>query len=775
MTFTLPEKASLTSGSDTWRTTAVRDVLPALTLSDGPHGIRRQRTASDRPSGSRDAPGSSASSGSPAAAGSSGSSGSPAAADSSGSPESSGSGDALGLRDSVPATCFPPAVALGSSWDPALARRVGAALAREASALGVDVVLGPGVNIKRSPLCGRNFEYFSEDPYLTGVMGAAVVTGIQSRGVGACVKHFAVNNQETDRMRVSADVDEQTLREIYLPAFERIVREARPYAVMCAYNRVNGVYAAQNRWLLTGLLRDEWGFDGLVMSDWGAVNDRVAALEAGLDLEMPPTGTDEEIVAAVRAGRLPESVLDVANARLLRLAERVRDRERHDGWDEEAHHELAREAARAGAVLLKNDGVLPLAPGPRVAVLGELARTPRYQGHGSSHVVPTRLDDALEPLRAALDAAFAPGYRLDGAPDAELAREAVETAAAAEVAVLFLGLPESAESEGFDRTSIELPAVQVELLRRVAEVCPRVVVVLSNGGLVSVAEWQEHASAVLEGWLLGQAGGSALADLLLGTHSPSGRLTETIPLRLADVPSHLHFPGSGGHVRYGEGRYVGYRHHDTLGTEVAYPFGHGLTYSRFAYSGLEVRETGTNEWAVEFTVTNTGDRFAEEVAQLYVGFAEEHPSRPRRELRGFAKVGLEPGAGERVRLTLTGRDLAQWSVADGGWRVTSGSFLVEVGASSRDIRLTAEAHTPGDGHVAELTEMSTLGEWLAHPVGGRVLRERLAAGLPDAGKTDPALLKLALGIPLIKFRTFGLGLTAQTVNDLVTAVRSERP
>ncbi|MGW3346392.1 glycoside hydrolase family 3 C-terminal domain-containing protein [Nonomuraea rubra] len=734
MKLSLEEKASLTSGGGTWHTTAVRDVVPALTLSDGPHGIRRPRDSS---TGSTDS-----------------------------------SGDALGLRDSVPATCFPPAVALGSSWDPGLAGRVGAALAGEARALGVDVVLGPGVNIKRSPLCGRNFEYFSEDPHLAGVMGAAVVTGIQSLGVGACVKHFAVNNQETDRMRVSADVDEQTLREIYLPAFEHIVREAGPYAVMCAYNRVNGVYAGQNRWLLTELLRGEWGFDGLVMSDWGAVNDRVAALEAGLDLEMPPTGTDEEIVAAVRAGRLPESVLDVAAGRVIRLAERVRARPRHDGgWSAEAHHELAREAARASAVLLKNDGVLPLAPGLRVAVLGEQARSPRYQGHGSSHVVPTRLDSALESLRTAIGVTFAPGYRLDGAPDPELEREAVETAAAADVAVLFLGLPDAAESEGFDRTTLDLPAVQVALLRQVAGACPRVVVVLSNGGVVSVAGWQEHASAVLEGWLLGQAGGAALADLLLGTHSPSGRLTETIPLRLADVPCHLHFPGSDGHVLYGEGRYVGYRHHDTLGTEVAYPFGHGLTYSSFAYSDLEVRETGTNEWLVAFTVANTGERAAQEVAQLYVAFEEEQPTRPRHTLRGFAKVGLEPGASERVRLPLTGRDLAQWSVERGGWRVDPGAFVVEVGASSRDIRLRAEVTTPGDGYLPELTGMSTLGEWLAHPVGGRVLRERLR-GAPGGSELDPALLRLALGIPLIKFRTFGLGLTAQVVDDLVAAVRT---
>ncbi|MEU4547268.1 glycoside hydrolase family 3 C-terminal domain-containing protein [Nonomuraea dietziae] len=721
---TLEEKASLTSGSDTWHTTPIGEAVPALTLSDGPHGLRRQAEQ----------------------------------------------GDALGLGNSVPATCFPPAVALGSSWDAHLAHRVGAALAREACALRVDVVLGPGVNIKRSPLCGRNFEYFSEDPHLTGVMGAAVVTGIQSLGVGACVKHFAVNNQETDRMRVSADVDEQTLREIYLPAFERIVREAKPYTVMCSYNRINGVHASQNRWLLTEVLREEWGFDGLVMSDWGAVNDRVAALEAGLDLEMPPTGTDGEIVEAVRSGRLPEAVLDLAAGRLLELVRRVEGRAAFEGWDLDAHHELAREAARASAVLLKNDGdVLPLRQGQRVAVVGELARTPRYQGGGSSHVVPTRLDNAWEALGRP---AFAAGYRLDGQSDADLSREAVAAASEADVTLVFLGLPEAAESEGFDRTTIELPAVQVALLREVAEVCPKIVVVLANGGVVSVAEWQDHASAILEGWLLGQAGGSALADLLTGAHSPSGRLTETIPNRLTDVPSHLHFPGGDGHVRYGEGRYVGYRHYDTLDADVAYPFGHGLTYSRFTYSDLDARETGGDEWSVEVTVTNVGERFAHEVVQLYVAFDEERPSRPRHELRGFAKVGLEPGDSERVRFTLTGRDIAQWSVSRKGWRIDAGAFTVEVGASSRDIRLRAELTSRGDGYAAPLHRMSTLGEWLAHPEGSRALKQ-LLQGAPGLDRVDPALFRLALGIPLAKFSTFGIGLTSEVVDGLVAAVRGD--
>ncbi|MDP9868541.1 MULTISPECIES: glycoside hydrolase family 3 C-terminal domain-containing protein [Streptosporangium] len=736
---TLVEKASLTSGSSTWQTTAIGGRVRAVTLTDGPHGIRRQDPAA---------------------------------------------GDALGLGRSLPATCFPPAVALGSSWDPELARRVGAALAREASALGADVVLGPGVNIKRSPLCGRNFEYFSEDPLVSGVMGAAVVTGIQSSGLGACVKHFAVNNQETDRMRVSADVDEQTLREIYLPAFERIVREAAPYAVMSAYNKINGVYASENRWLLTEVLREEWGFDGLVVSDWGAVNDRVAALAAGLDLEMPPTGTDERIVAAVRAGHLEESAVTAAAERVIRLGHRVEGARRFDGWDVDAHHELCREAARAGTVLLKNDGdLLPLDPAAsqRIAVIGEFARTPRYQGHGSSHVVPTRLDTPWDALRAAAGPgttlSFAPGFTLDGAPDAALVAEAVAATAQADTALVFLGLPAAAESEGFDRTTLELSADQIALLRAVSAACSRVAVVLANGGVVTVARWQDAVPAILEGWLPGQAAGSALADLIFGLHSPGGRLTETIPLSLADTPAHLHFPGQDGHVVYGEGRYVGYRHYDTLDVPVAYPFGHGLSYTRFSYTDLDVTSTGDNAWTVRATVTNTGGRFAHEVVQLYVAFAEETPSRPRHELRGFARAGLEPGESRRISFELTGRDVARWSPSRHGWRIDPGRFTVEVGASSRDIRLRAEVSTPGDGLVDELGPMSTLGEWLDHPVGARVLGERIQrmAGLSALSAGDSMLLALARGVPLAKFATFGIGVTPEVVAELVAEARSAPP
>ncbi|MEV6313510.1 glycoside hydrolase family 3 C-terminal domain-containing protein [Streptomyces sp. NPDC051840] len=730
----IAEQASLTSGGTAWSTAPVRDIVRSLNVSDGPHGLRR--TAEN---GSVFAP-------------------------------------------SVPATCYPPAVTMGSTWNPDLVRGIGAAVAREACALKVDVVLGPGVNIKRSPLCGRNFEYFSEDPHVSGVMGAAVVDGIQSLGVGACLKHFAVNNQETDRMRVSADVDERTLRELYLPAFEHIVREAKPYAVMSSYNRVNGVYASENPWLLTQVLREEWGFDGLVMSDWGAVNDRVASLSAGLDLQMPPNGTDDQITAAVEGGHLDREAVATAAGRLLKLQERVNRAPHLDQWDVNAHHELAREAARAGAVLLKNNGgLLPIDPSARlkVAVIGEFARTPRYQGQGSSRVVPTRLDTAWEALRQAagpeLDLTFAPGFLLDGADAPALVEEAVVLAADADIVLLFLGLPDAAETEGQDRTHIQLPSQQVEVVHAVAAACSQVAVVLSNGSTVSVSEWQDDAAAVLETWLGGQAGGSAVADLVFGAHSPSGKLTESIPLRLQDVPSYLYFPGQDGHTVHGEGRYVGYRHYDTLDVPVAYPFGHGLSYTTFAYSDLVVEETGANAWTVRATVANTGTRFGEEVVQLYVAFDERHPTRPRHELRGFAKLALAPGSSGQVELSLSGRDLARYSPQLGDWRVDPGAFSVEVGASSRDIRLRAELYTPGDGRAERLTEQSSLGEWLDHPVGGKLLRERLAErpGAVHPDEVDPMSLAAAIQIPLVKFNGPTLGLDMDAIRMLVAAAETE--
>ncbi len=546
---TLEEKASLTSGASFWTTKPLERVgLPAIMLTDGPHGVRKQRASADH----------------------------------------------LGIGDSVPATCFPPAVALGSSFDPELLERVGVALGEESQAEGVGVLLGPGINIKRSPLCGRNFEYLSEDPIVSGVLGSALVRGLQSQGVGASLKHFAANNQEADRMRVSADIDERPLREIYLRGFQRVVEDEQPWTVMCSYNRLNGVYTSEDPWLLTKVLRDEWGFDGLVVSDWGAVNERITGLAAGLDLEMPSSEgrTDAQLVAAVHSGVLDERLLDTAARRNVELVQKaVRGARADAAYDADAHHALAREVAGASIVLLKNDdAVLPLAAGASVAVIGELARTPRYQGAGSSQINPTRLDNALDEIRtlAGADVPFAAGYGDDGAISDELVAEAVAAASAAGTVLLFLGVPAALESEGFDRDDIELPAAQLALADAVIAANPRTVVVLSNGGVVRLSGLAERVPAIVEGWLLGQAGGGAVADVLYGAVNPSGRLAETIPVRLADSPAYLDFPGEHSHVRYGEGLFVGYRWYDARELDVAFPFGHGLSYTTFEYADASV-------------------------------------------------------------------------------------------------------------------------------------------------------------------------------------------
>jgi beta-glucosidase len=659
----LAEKARLCMGGDNWHTAGIPQAgLEPVMLSDGPHGLRKQ-------TGEFPGPG-------------------------------------------LPATCFPTASSLGSCWDTTLVRQVGAALGAEARAQDVAVVLGPGINIKRSPLCGRNFEYFSEDPHLTSRLAAAMVEGIQSQHVGACVKHFAANNQETDRLRISADVDERTLRETYLLAFEHIVTTARPWAVMSAYNKLNGTFAAQHHWLLTEVLRDEWGFDGVVVSDWGSVHDRVAALKAGLDIEMPPNLgiSDRAIVEAVTGGSLPQSVLDEAVARVVWLVRRSRDR-RPCELDPDASHAVARRAAAASMVLLKNDGgTLPLRDerGLRIAVIGEFARAPYIQGIGSSEVTPLRLDNPLDELAAALPSAslrFAPGYPLrregansencgQAAADA-LAAEALRAARDADVAVVFLGLPPGAEVEHLDRRHIDLPAVQTDLVGRLADRGTPVVAVLFNGSVVRTSTWDDRVSAVLECWLPGQAAGSALADVLTGRVNPSGRLAETIPLRLEDVPSYLNFPGEEGHVRYGERMFVGYRGYDATSRPVAYPFGHGLSYTRFEYGDLRIRKDGDG-LAVACAVVNAGDRAGHEVAQLYLGDPVSRVARPPRELKGFTRIYLEPGASAEIAFTLTPRDLSYWSASRRTWVSEPGEFRVDLGASSRDIRLTTRTTVQGN-------------------------------------------------------------------------------
>ncbi|MDT0143314.1 glycoside hydrolase family 3 C-terminal domain-containing protein [Microbacterium sp. PRC9] len=702
---TLEEKASLTSGASFWYTKPVERVgVPAIMVTDGPHGLRKQREG----------------------------------------------GDHLGIGDSVPATCFPPAVGLGSSWDVDLVHRVGEALGTETSIEGVAVLLGPGINIKRSPLCGRNFEYLSEDPIVSGVLGAAIVQGIQSKGVGTSLKHFAANNQENDRMRSSSDVDPRPLREIYLRGFQRVVADAQPWTVMCSYNRINGVYASEDPWLLTQVLRDEWGFEGLVVSDWGAVNERVPGLAAGMDLEMPSSNgvTDAQIVAAVQDGSLDESVVDVAAGRVLDL---VRKATEGSGavagpLDVDAHHALAREAAGRSIVLLKNDGgVLPLAKDAKLAVIGEFAEKPRYQGAGSSMINPTRLDTALDGIRALASGhvAYAQGFSnaLEVSADetTALRDEAVAAASVADAALLFLGLPARLESEGYDRDDIDLPAAQLELVDAVLAANPNTVVVLSNGGVVSLP-FADRVPAILEGWLLGQAGGGATADVLFGDVNPSAKLTETIPARLEDTPAFLDFPGEFSHTRYGEGLFVGYRWYDARRLEVAFPFGHGLSYTSFSYADAAAQVDASGDVEVTVAVTNTGDRAGREVVQVYTSLTGSSVQRAPRELKAFASVALEPGETQVVTLTVRRKDLAYWDIRADRWVVEGGEYTVDVAASSRDIRSSVAVTVEGDVLTLPLSRTSSMGEVLSHPVAGPVVQAAIAQMMGGLGDSAASIM-----------------------------------
>ena len=735
---TLEEKASLTSGQNFWHTKAVERVgVPAIMMTDGPHGLRKQREG----------------------------------------------GDHLGLGQSVPATCFPPAVGLGSSWDADLLRRVGAALGTEAAIENVGVLLGPGINIKRSPLCGRNFEYLSEDPIVSGVLGAAIVQGIQSKGVGASLKHFAANNQENDRMRSSSDIDPRPLREIYLRGFQRVVEDAQPWTVMCSYNKLNGVYASEDPWLLTTVLRDEWGFDGLVVSDWGAVNERVAALAAGMDLEMPASGgrTDAQLVAAVKDGSLDEAALDVAAQRVIDLVRKTRPGAIEGPLDVDAHHALAREAAGRSIVLLKNDGaLLPLSRDARIAVIGAFAAEPRYQGAGSSMVNPTRLDTALDEIRALAtgEVAYAAGFStaVDTEADevARLREEAVAAASAAEVAVLFLGLPARLESEGYDRDDIDLPADQLALVDAVLAAQPKTIVVLSNGGVVALP-FAGRVPAILEGWLLGQAGGGATADVLFGSVNPSAKLTETVPARLQDTPAYLNFPGEFTHTRYGEGLFVGYRWYDARQIDVVFPFGHGLSYTTFAYGDAVASITADGDIAVRVTVTNTGDRAGREVVQVYTSLAESRVQRPVRELKAFASVALEPGQSREVELVIRRADLAYWDIRADSWIVEGGTYTVEAAASSRDIRSSVAVEVAGDAVRVPLTHESSIAEVFADPVAGPVLQAAMAEMLGTMNGADAIMAegvsmeKMMASFPIGRVSMMGLDAAAPEMIDALLA------
>lgn len=646
---TLEEKAGLCSGQDFWHTKAVERLgIPSVMVSDGPHGLRKQDLNPDH----------------------------------------------MGIGESVQAIGFPTASAMACSFDRDLLYSVGDALGEECVAEDLAVLLGPGVNMKRSPICGRNFEYYSEDPLLAGELAASFVNGVQSHGVGTSLKHFAANNQENRRMSVSAEVDERTLREIYLSAFETVVKKAQPWTVMCSYNRINGVYSSDNPWLLQQVLRDEWGFEGLVMTDWGAMNDRVTALKAGLDLEMPSSHgeTDQLIVAAVQNGTLSEEVLDLAVSRVLNMVNKYLAHRQETSYNKEAHHQLAKKTAEQSAVLLKNNGILPLHPGQKVAVIGEFARTPRTQGGGSSHINCYRMESALDALsqEKIQGITFAQGFRTDvDETDPALLEEAIQTAKNAEVAVIFAGLPDSFESEGFDRKHMNMPVCQNELIQRIHEVQPNTVVVLHSGSPV-IMPWLDQVSAVLNMYLSGQASGGAAVRLLYGEANPSGKLAETFPLRLEDNPSYLNFPGTRYQVDYREGIFIGYRYYDKRKIEVLYPFGYGLSYTTFSYEDLQISKqdaTDTDTITVSFTVCNTGQRAGAEIVQLYVHNPEGEEIRPEKELRNFTKVYLEPGEHKTVTMELDSRAFSYYHTGIHDWYAEDGNYEIQIGASSRDIRL----------------------------------------------------------------------------------------
>ncbi len=650
---TLEEKASLCSGLNFWYLKSIERLgIPSIMVTDGPHGLRKQ----------------------------------------------AGDADHVGLNESVPATCFPTASALAATWDRDLIHQVGVALGEECRQEKVGVILGPGVNIKRSPLCGRNFEYFSEDPYLTGEIAKSHINGVQSQGVGTSMKHYALNNQEQRRMTTDSVVDERAMREIYLTGFEIAVKEAQPWTVMCSYNKINGVYASDNKYLMNDILKEEWGHQGFVVTDWGAMNERVDALKAGVGLEMPGTmnGNDAKIVAAVRSGGLDESVLDRSLERILPLVFKARaSLSQEFAYDPHAHHALARRVAGEGAVLLKNEGsLLPLQKNAKIALIGRFVKQPRYQGAGSSQMNPTRLDnihDELAKLVGESNLTYAPGYTEKGdAADEDLINEALETARKADVVVICAGLTEMYEVEGIDRTHMDLPAGHSALIRRLAPVHNKIIVVLINGSPVEMP-WVNDVPAILEGYLGGQAGAGAIADILTGKVNPSGKLAETFPLTLKDHPVQP-YPGGPTTVEYRESIYVGYRYFDTAKVAVLFPFGHGMSYTTFAYRELSLIQNGEIVTAT-LKVKNTGAVAGKETVQLYVRDLQSTVFRPDKELKAFAKVELQPGEEKEISLTLGRRAFAFYDAVSRGWVVEAGDFEILVGASSRDIRLTSVLKT----------------------------------------------------------------------------------
>lgn len=684
---TVRQKADLLTGKDFWQTRDYPDLgVPSLFLSDGPHGIRKQAAAADH----------------------------------------------LGLNASIPATCFPTAATMANSWNEELGEKMGEALGEEAASQKVNVLLGPGTNMKRNPRCGRNFEYFSEDPYLAGKMAASYIRGIQSKGTSACVKHFAANDQEERRMVTDSVIDERTLREIYLTAFEIAVKEGKTNAIMSSYNMINGAFADENRHLIRDILRGEWGFDGVMVSDWAGTNNKVASTIAGSDIEMPSCryGADD-VVKAVEDGTLDIKYVDECVERILTLIERTTVSEKGKPFDVEAHHEIARKCAEESIVLLKNDGVLPMNTESRTAIIGDFAHLPRYQGAGSSVVNPTKLTTILEGRHEVNFIGYEKGFDRYGKKKKGLIKKAVKLAKRVETVILCLGLDEVSEAEGLDREHIKIPANQIALYKQVRANSKKLVLVLSCGSAVET-DWCQDADAIVYGCLTGQAGAGAVLDVITGKVNPSGKLAETFPVKYADCSSASHFPGKQMTVEYREGPYIGYRYYDTVGVEVAYPFGFGLSYTTFEYSGVSANENG-----VTFTITNTGEYDGAEAAQLYVGKKDGKIFRPAKELKGFAKVHLKAGESKTVTIAFDDKTFRYFNVKTDKWEVEGGEYQLYIGASSADIRLTASVTKQDTTDVMpyDAGKLPSYYSGKVANVGDEEFKELLGRDIPKAGYT----------------------------------------
>ena len=738
---TLEEKAGMCSGKDFWHLKGVERLgIPEVMVSDGPHGLRKQAEEADH----------------------------------------------LGINDSIKAVCFPTACATACSFDRDLLFEMGQRIGDECQTENLSVILGPAVNIKRSPLCGRNFEYFSEDPYLASQMAAAHIKGVQSKNVGTSIKHFAANNQEHRRMSCSSEIDERTLREIYLGAFETAVKEGKPDTVMCSYNKINGEFASENHWLLTEVLRDEWGFEGYVMSDWGAVNDRVKGLKAGLELEMPASGghTDQEIVDAVRNGELDEAVLDTAVERILNIVFKFTDNRQEGKFDKEEDHKLAAKVAEESMVLLKNEGILPLPKeGKKIAFIGKFAQKPRFQGGGSSHINSFKVTSALDAVKEITEVTYAQGYDVqEDKTDQALLKEAVRAAEEADIAVIFAGLPDLFESEGYDRSHMRMPDCQNELIREITKVQKNTVVVLHNGSPVEMP-WADDVKGILEAYLCGQAVGQAEVNLLFGISNPCGKLAETIPYKLSDNPSYLNFPGDGQTVEYKEGVFVGYRYYDTKEMPVRYPFGYGLSYTTFEYRDLQVSSgemKDTDTLKVSLKVKNTGNRAGKEIVQLYVADKTGAASRPVKELKNFTKVFLNPGEEKTVDMELDKRSFAWYCTAIHDWYAATGEYEIIAAASSKDIRLTKTVHVTATTEIPLHIHMNTtVSELMENPRTREVIQgmtESLVESMGGSSEEKESAateaispemsLKMLENSPLRSFRSF-MGMTTEEIEELI--------